>query len=462
MATLKYNPEEANSISSYAKQLVGKSLQEWYCNQEDDNTSHRGAFGQLLEKYFFEIENNSRAEADFPLAGVELKSSSLKQNQDGTYVSKERVVLGIIDYETIVDEVFENSHFLSKNACLLFVFYLYQEGLLPWQYIIKLVDLWKYNDIDYSIIKRDWEFIQDKVRRGLAHELSEGDTFYLGACTKGANAQSLRRQPYSSQLAKQRAFSLKQGYVNHIIATISQNSTERYGRLLTSATQEHTIEQVLSERLLAYQGLKVEDIARDLSVELNARDRAQYARLAKRMLGMHADEEIEEFKKANIELKTIRIATNGTLKEAISFPVFHYTQIVNEDWEESDFKDIIEQKFLFVFYKYQEDGSLIFERFRLWNMPYEDRRSVQQVWENTKQIVAEGRIVSSINPNGTRNTNFPKSKENRVAHVRPHARKAADTHPLPCPDKVSGATVYTKHCFWFNKSYIRDNVYNQG
>ena len=29
-----------------------------------------------------------------------------------------------------------------------------------------------------------------KIAEGKAHELSEGDTFYLGACTKGANLAS--------------------------------------------------------------------------------------------------------------------------------------------------------------------------------------------------------------------------------------------------------------------------------
>lgn len=460
MERRNYNSAEANSILSYAKQLIDKSLKEWCPLDEEQSLNNRGTFGLLLERYFFGIDNNSRPEADFPRAGVELKASPLKQNQSGVYVSKERVVLGIINYETIVDEVFEYSHFLSKNACLLFVFYLYEEGVLPWNYIVKLVDLWRYSGTDYDIIKRDWEFIQDKVRRGLAHELSEGDTFYLGACTKGANARSLRKQPYSQELAMQRAFSLKQGYVNHIIATIAQGSTESYGRLLTGTAQNRTIEQVLSERLSAYQGHRVEDIARNLTIDLDVRDKARYARLAKRMLGMQIEEEIEEFKKAEIELKAIRITSQGRPAEDISFPVFQYTQIVTEDWEESDLKDIIEHKFLFVFYKHQEDGGLIFEKFRLWNMPYEDRQQVQQVWEDTKLLVSEGRIVSSISAGGRRNTNFPKSSEGRVAHVRPHARNASDTFPLPCPDLESGATTYTKHCFWLNSSYVRDRVYN--
>ena len=47
--------------------------------------------------------------------------------------------------------------------------------------------------------------------------MSEGLTSYLAPCTKGANASSLRNQPYSDIKAKQRAFSLKSGYMTSIL-----------------------------------------------------------------------------------------------------------------------------------------------------------------------------------------------------------------------------------------------------
>ena len=53
------------------------------------------------------------------------------------------------------------------------------------------------------IIKKDWELINQKIKDGKAHELSEGDTFYLGACTKGSTAaKSLRKQPFNEIKAK--------------------------------------------------------------------------------------------------------------------------------------------------------------------------------------------------------------------------------------------------------------------
>ena len=87
-------------------------------------------------------------------------------------------------------------------------------------------------------------FINKKIASGKAHELSEGDTFYLGACTKGANALSVTKQPFSEIPAKQRAYSFKQGYVNHIIASIAIKPREIYGKFFPSIAiaKKQTIE----------------------------------------------------------------------------------------------------------------------------------------------------------------------------------------------------------------------------
>ena len=135
--------------------------------------------------------------------------------------------------------------------------------------------------------------------------------------------------------------------------------------------------------------------------------------------------------------------------------------MVKEEWEDSDFKDILEHKFLFIFLKYKGD-ELYFEKAQFWNMNYEHREEAKRVWETTKEIIAKGEIVKGFktNKNGftMRETNFPSKKDSAVAHVRPHAQNADDTYPLPIADQYSGYTDYTKHCFWLNASYVRDET----
>src|SRR5690554_3626056 len=245
---LPYNPEDKASIIEYAEILKGKTLRE-VCdvNAIRNDRTGKGHFGQILEEFYFHYKPNSDAEPDFPIAELELKSSPLKRLKNNEYRSKERLVLNIIKYLNVVNQNFENSDFIKKNSSILLIFYLHQPGYDILDFIIKLVGEWSFPSTDLEIIKKDWETITKKIADGKAHELSEGDTFYLGACTKGANALSVRKQPFSEIPAKQRAYSFKQGYVNHIIASIAGETKEVYGKLITTVKEakKKTIEEIV-------------------------------------------------------------------------------------------------------------------------------------------------------------------------------------------------------------------------
>jgi len=457
---LPYNPEDKNSIIEYAKLIRGKTLRE-ICNINliKNNRKGKGHFGQILEEFYFFYKPNSDSEPDFPIAKLELKSSSLKKLKKLEVRSKERLVLNIINYIEVVNQSFETSSFWKKNANILFIFYLHQTDKDILDFIIKLVDEWNFPSTDLEIIKKDWEFIKQKIAEGKAHELSEGDTFYLGACTKGANASSVRRQPFSEIPAKQRAYSLKQGYVNHIIASIANEKTGVYGKLIASVAvaKKQTIEEIVVSKFKPYYGQTVEQIIAITGVELNTTAKSFYANLTKAILGIELDKEIEEFEKAELIVKTVRIKENNLPKEDISFPNFKYEEIVNEEWDDSNFKDILEHKFLFVFFQF-ENEQLVLRKVKFWNMPYADILEAEKVWSKTKEIVLKGKIVKKV-VGTTRYTNFPNKSFNSVSHVRPHALNAADTYPLPKKDKLTKAKEYTKHCFWLNNTYVRDEIY---
>ena len=462
---LQYNPSDKNSIIEYAKKLKGKSLRQ-VCDAKvlEHSYSGKGNFGQVLEKFYFGYEPNSKAEADFAQIGMELKSSPLKQLKNDEFRSKERLVLNIINYVNVVNQKFENSDFFKKNASILLIFYLHNAGFDILDYLIKLVNEWSFPSTDLEIIKKDWELITKKISDGKAHELSEGDTFYLGACTKGANALSVRKQPFSEIPAKQRAYSFKQGYVNHIIASIANDSKGIYGKLIPNAqvAKKQTIEEIVISKFKPFYGKTEEEIVKILKIEINTKAKSFFANLTKAILGIELDKEIEEFEKAEIIVKTVRLKENDLPKEDISFPNFKYQEIVNQEWEDSDFKDILEHKFLFVFFQF-ENEKLILRKVKFWNMPYLDLIEVEKVWTKTKQIVTKGEIVKEIktNKNGKeiRFTNFPSKKFSSISHVRPHATNALDAYELPKKDKLTEQNEYTKHCFWLNNTYVKNEIY---
>lgn len=458
--SLPYNLNDKKSIIDYAKLLKGKTLRET-CNKEilEHNYTGKGNFGQILEKFYFLYEPNSVSEPDFAIAGLELKSTPLKQLSNNDYRSKERLVLNIINYLEVVKQDFETSSFYKKNANILLIFYLHQAGYDILDYLIKLVDEWSFPSTDLEIIRKDWELIKKKIADGKAHELSEGDTFYLGACTKGANANTTRKQPFSDIPAKQRAYSLKQGYVNHIIASIANESIGIYGKLIQSVevAKKQTIEEIVISKFKPYYGKTVQQILISTGVEINTTAKSFYANLTKAILGIELNKEIEEFEKAEIIVKTVRLKENNLPKEDLSFPNFKYEDIVNEAWDDSNFKDILEHKFLFVFYQFEKE-ELVLRKVKFWNMPYADIQEAEKVWIKTKEVVAKGKIVKEVK-DGIRYTNFPNKSFNSVSHVRPHATNALDTYSLPTKDKLTKAKEYTKHCFWLNNTYVRDEIY---
>ncbi len=455
-----YNKSDKQSVLAFAKKLKNKTLRE-VCDPIilKHTYSGKGNFGQILEKYYFQYEPNSESEADFNEIGLELKSSPLKQLKNKEFRSKERLVLNIINYLEVVNQDFTTSSFWKKNASILLVFYLYNANQNLLDYIIKLVDEWNFPENDLEIIKRDWETIKKKITDGKAHELSEGDTFYLGACTKGGKGGNERLQPNNTLPAKQRAYSFKQGYVNHIIASIANEAAGAYGKLIKSSTEvkKKSLEEIVLSKFKPYYGLSVDQIVKRLGIKLNVNAKSFYASLTKAILGVELDKEVEEFEKAEIIVKTVRLKENNLPKEDISFPTFKYKELIEEAWETSEFKEILEHKFLFVFFQFV-NGQLIFKKVKFWNMPYKDILQAKKVWVKTKAIVSSGGIVKKV-VNKIRYTNFPNKRFNTVSHVRPHAQKANDTYPLPTKDKVTQLNEYTKHCFWLNSSYIRDEIY---
>lgn len=459
---MNYNQNDINSIVTYAKKLVERTLRD-LCGNDIYAQQYKGKgnFGQFLEKYYFQYEPNSLSEPDFNEVGIELKTTPLKQIRNGDFRSKERLVLNIINYFEVVNQKFETSSFYKKNAHLLLIFYLHQHDFDLLDFVIKIVGEWKFAETDLEIIKQDWNLITNKIKKGKAHELSEGDTFYLGAATKGSKGGNLRGQPFSEILAKQRAYTFKQGYLNHIIATLNNNSTLNFGKLITSKEQlnNKTIQDIVLGRLSPYYNKTIDEIIERLNCNLNINSKGFYASLTKLMLGISLDKEIEEFEKAEIKIKTIRLKANNLPKEDMSFPSFSFLDIVNEDWDESSFKEILETKYFFVFFKYDENNVLRLNKVKFWNMSQNDIIEAKKVWDKVKKVIENGDIVREV-IGGIRYTNFPNKNFNEIAHIRPHAQNAADTLPLPILDKVTRQLEYTKQSFWLNNSYIRDVIYS--
>lgn len=454
-----------DELLAKAKTAIGHTIGEYNVNNRNLTFSNKGVIGQIIEEGLFGYEINSRAEPDFAKLGVELKVTGLKKLKDNSLVAKERLVLNIIDYFKEADSDFLNSSFWRKNKSLLLMFYYYQDQIPPEQYRILDSLLYEYPDEDLKIIMDDWLYINKMIREGKAHLISEADTFYLAACTKGANGEAVRIQPYSKELAKQRAFCLKASYINNIInkylGGFNVNNIFVYDEI-----KDRTFDSAVLVTCKPYIG-KTEKELRNMFSLSESNPKNIFELLSARMLDIKGKiNDCDEFRKANVNAKFIRVEENGRVVESMSFPNFKFTEIVNQEWENSDLRNMFyETKYIFFVFA-KKDGDYCFSKVLFWNMPIEILDTeVKSVWEKTKNVIKEGNIVQYISkPNKSGKclvkTNFPGMKENKVCHVRPHARDASDTYPLPVPDKITGQLSYTKQCFWLGNDYIKEIIKN--
>lgn len=459
----EYDETDPISIETYAKKLIGKSFAD-VCEQDDiakamvvremtnyeakhENKKRKGGLGELIEERFFHYQANNDARPDFDKAGVELKVTPYKKNKNGTLVAKERLILTMIDYFSVVNEVFEDSHMWQKARLILLVYYLYQQEIKNrLDYRIGYVKLFAPPEQDIKIIAHDFEVIIEKIRNGKAHELSEGDTLYLGAAPKAATSKDRRKQPFSDELAKPRAFAFKNSYMTYVLNNYIIPGKNTYEPIIKGNAEESFEDYVVS-KIDAYYNKSVAELCDLFDVKFQKKPKNLEAMLAYRMLGIKGNH-AEEFEKANVVVKTIRIAENNKIKENMSFPTFKFKELVKEEWEDSTFGNYLrETRFLFVVYKFDQQGELRLKGCQFWNIPYDDLEgNVKLVWERTQKILCEGLKVEKRN--GKNYNNFPKSTENPVCHVRPHGQNSKDTYELP------DGRQYPKQCFWLNNSYI--------
>ena len=466
------------SIFDYSRHLIGHSLHSLFGDSVIEHKRQgKGGLGQMVEELFFNYNVNSNREADFADAHVELKCTPLlKSKSDGSYRIKERLVCTMIDYFEIVNTSFEDSHLISKCQLMLLLFYLHVSGNAIYDYEFLFRILWQLPEKDLIIIKKDYQTIANKVRRGEAHLLSEGDTLYLGACRKGQKGDSTQAQPNSKIKANKRAFSLKPAYMRYILNHVVEsgnnyftNYTEvekpKFELVSSEDLQKNSFEDVILTRFAPYMGKNYVQICEMFGIEAY-QAKNKYADIGALIASNSASKRLcnsEEFIKSGIIMKTIRLKNNGMPKEAMSFKNIDYCEIYeNDDWTESEAYEIFTNRFMFVVFKpvsneeitvynnrakrYVTEQSYILDSVFFWTMPQEDLEIAKAYWESIRQAV----ISNNITPRS-----FWRIGEHRKFHVRPKAivksKKAINPNGGFCD----------KYCYWFNAEYVKQIIENE-
>jgi DNA mismatch repair protein MutH len=432
-----YDPTSPESIEAYAKRLVGRSLRatsELHADHVSDD-ANRGSFGVMIEELYFGLTRNAESRPDFEEAGVELKTSPLIRGKRNSLRVKERLVLTMIDYMNVIDQrSYDSSTLRAKCGLLLIMYYLWEKGCDPLDYVIQLASLWSPPDEDLDIIRSDWSKIVEKVREGRAHELSGRDTMYLEAATKAATGRSRRKQPRSSELAKPRAFAFKSSYMTSLFERGFLMHTEPIPR--DGGDRKADLETLVKCRLAKFVGRDERTLKRELGVSYSETSKHAYHLLAMAMLGVRR-KRAAEFEKAGVKVKTIRLEDTGRIREHMSFRQIQFMDIVEEgEWEASPWHEELDRPFLLVVFQ-KRGERVIFKGGSFWRMPYADMESLEEVWRDTRDRVARGDFEDFIG-----------ARQHEIGHVRPKGRDSMDL--MLAPD----GTMQKKKAFWLNKEYI--------
>lgn len=116
---LGYDPASPQNIEAFALKLEDKTFRDVLLEKGNINESsvesyanrfRKGGLGNLLEEVYFGYKANSKQEADFPEAGVELKVTPYEITKKGELRAGERLVITMINYDGPIEMDFVKSH----------------------------------------------------------------------------------------------------------------------------------------------------------------------------------------------------------------------------------------------------------------------------------------------------------------------------------------------------------------
>ena len=499
-----YDDKDKDSIYQYAKKLEGMTFREIVdaynespIKQYEDmkaansskvreaitpymapnyiyNPNAKGQLGGLLENCYFGYKPNSEQEADFSNVGIELKQTPIDETKKGKLRAGERLSITNISFDSPVEENFYQSHLWNKIKLILLVQYIRNKSVDRLDYRISFVNFFSPPEKDLLIIRQDYEKINDKIKAGKAHELSESDTLYLGAATKGATAQkSMVPQYYGDHtLAKKRNYCYKQKYMNYVLHEyVLKNNVPCEPIIQENELRDTTFEVLITSKIDKYIGKSDKELCKLFNVPYT-NNKAQWNTLSFRMLGITGNH-AEEFVKAGIEVKTIRIEENGKIRENMSFAPFKFKELVKEEWESSTIHEYFDTtRFFFILFKRIGDHYVL-EKSMFWNMPYHDLNdTVHSGWKAVQDKIKQGvsfRLKKKSNGEIEIENDLPKVKDNPILHIRPHATKSAYLiHGLYThgnierdADELPDGNYMTRQSFWIRNTYLLNQVINE-
>lgn len=457
----------------------------------------KGNIGNLVQEIYFGIPVNSDRHSDIKGCGVELKVSKLVELKSKGLRVKERLVLGMINSHDLLPQNFENSHVYEKCRLILLVYYINRksDGFTPFQFPFYKSVYMTIPHCDLPQIKRDYEYIRDCVNRKQYNQLHEHCAKYLSPAPKNGK----------------RAFSFKVSYMNQIfeeyiksgILMYKPNANnysfqlkQKYESIVKDERElaRKSLEEIVYEKFQKYKDKTIFEIRKQLMKKTEYKEwlssrssmpnKAELAKTTFLMLGIKGNK-AEEFEKAGVYVKTLKVNKDGSMNEDISFPAFEFEELVSQSWTESSvYSDIIAREFFWAVFQDSDEGFK-FRGVKFWTVPIDDVGEIKKGWRDIRSVVKNNRVRFYEKKRGKGKpiiwNSFPDSQNtqkgsekyrvcrascglNRIIAIRPHTSQVfydlksigySDTsHNRFNGSVLPNGDVMTKQCFWLQNEYV--------
>jgi DNA mismatch repair protein MutH len=419
----------ASEIQARALSLVGKrliELQPALAPRVPSSAATKGVVGRIYEACF-DIPQNSRPGPDFEGAAIELKSVPILFSGPEAR-AKERISVGMIDFDGLLLETWDRAHARRKLERLLLIFYRWEPFRPIASFETLAAGIWSPDAESWKAMRADWEAIRDLAVAGRRAEVSESLTRLLGAATKGAGHGSTSR-----------AWSLKQPFVGWIYRQMTGSATLN---VVPDSDPAKVFEDETLAMLRPHAGKSLDALGGQVGA-----GKAAGARAVRKLLGQPASGKKGEFERFGVEVKTVPVKPNGRLAEAMSFPSFVHEELAFETWEDSDLLGRL-NRILIVPVHRARGASLAgttLGRAFFWSPPEEDLVGIQREWETYRDLIADGEA-----------NRLPKASDTRYIHVRPKARDSRDR------DMAPGGFEVIRKSFWLNQRYLESVIAEHG
>lgn len=339
-----FDPTSPGSVLRFAQSLSGRTLSDVMPVRQlerwESDSANKGDMGHAVE-FTFGVERNSDAAPDLPEAGIEIKVVPVHFER-GMMTVKERCYLGQIDWRSVANSDFDGSTADTKTRRILFVFYEWVKDQDPLDTQVLDVALWDRDDLATTRFREAWDVVRSRLRHGVGHLTSAGDSPVVAASTKGTGSW----QPSGGgEPVRARAWAIKEDHMQVLLRELSSippfpSTSEAYAELLSSGLRRF---RGWSARDLAVRVLEHPYSEGNKSYHRNVIDRliGYLADLSERGVEVEGRPSLRELKEMGLNLRAVRFDASTLIPDQdISFPNVTFFDIAELSFDEHWISDV--------------------------------------------------------------------------------------------------------------------------